>query len=85
MYCFIFFSSSRCDSKMDCPDFSDEAACNFLDICPMYMKELVPKPQSGDPLDVGFSIFINSIPYIDTYNLKFTVNFYIKMEWADDR
>ncbi len=88
--------SKRCDTKFDCDDQSDELYCDYLRVGDNYAKELAPPSSldNGDskekadveqPLVVRINVSIQSLPSIDTVNLKFTADFFLSLRWHDAR
>ncbi len=82
----LYFYSFRCDTKVDCQDKSDELNCTYITIGPDYSKELMPRnSKSKKPVKININISILALPYIDTQQLKFTVDFYLNLSWHDVR
>ena len=50
-----------------------------------YAKAILPVSPEGDPCIIHMNVSILAFPEIDTLNLKFTSDFYIKMRWYDLR
>ena len=95
-----FLFSKRCDTSFDCPDQSDELDCDYLKLGRNYAKELAPPPSHSsnehpnknftsfhdlEELEVGLNITIQSLPSIDTVNLRFTADFFLFLKWHDRR
>lgn len=77
---------NRCDLRLDCPDFSDEAHCSVVDIPKDYHITIPPPPTTeGKPLPIYFTINIISFPSIATEDLTFMTSFELKLRWYDTR
>ena len=70
---------------MDCPDHSDEVFCDLVDFGTHYGGQIVPRPTLAAPLAVTVGVSVLSVPAIATYDLKFTVDFYVTLRWRDSR
>lgn len=78
--------TQRCDLRIDCPDFSDEARCSVVDIPQDYFTNIPPPPTvEGKPLSIYFAINIISFPSIATDDLTFVTSFELKLRWVDKR
>ena len=76
----------RCNTEINCKDKSDEDKCSFLSWDGIaYEKVALPIDQSGEPIIVYMNATILSLPNIDTIGLKYTVDFYLNLRWADGR
>jgi hypothetical protein len=67
--------SSKCDTQIDCEDKSDEPNCDYKN----YAKELVPRDSFRKTAIVYINISILAIPKIETFNLKFTPDFFLNL------
>ena len=82
----VFFYSDKCNTKIDCLDGSDEDNCHFLNHDNHnHAKELFPSSYSGGPCLVYINVSVFAFPNIDSFNLKFTADFYLNLKWYDPR
>ena len=81
----IFNFSKRCDQNIDCLDESDEFHCDYLAFDKLYAKEIPPIKNVQDHLDIHINVSLLDIPYIDNYEMKFSVSFVLKLRWQDFR
>ncbi len=97
----VSYFRNRCDTKFNCPDQSDEIGCDYLKIATNYNKELAPPSRvsytsetilgeqdhndNSHLMIVYLNLSIQALPSIDTVNLKFTVDFFLQLEWYDSR
>ena len=77
--------SSRCNSITDCADKSDEDDCDYLRFSPNYRNQLVPRNSDGTPHVVYVNVSIFALPRIDTFRMKYTVDFFLSLRWRDNR
>jgi hypothetical protein len=70
---------------LNCLDKSDENTCDYLSYGKNNAIQLIPRDQEGIPLKVYMNVSILSIPVIDTVNLKYTIDFSLRMRWYDFR
>ena len=68
-------------------DKSDELEerCPYVSFDNTYAKESVPKANNDEPLIVYANVSILALPFIETVNLKFTVDLVVSMRWHDYR
>ncbi len=78
-----FVFRDKCDTDIDCADKSDEYYCAYLRFGENYAKELIPRDETGNALDVYLNVSILAFPSIDTVNLKFTADFFLNLRWLE--
>ena len=50
-----------------------------------YEKVALPVREDGEPVNIYINASVISLPSIDTNDLRFTVDFYLKLRWKDER
>lgn len=80
-----YIFSQRCDTKFNCRDSSDEFHCHYVIFQTLYAKEIAPMDKDSNDLKIFMNVSILDIPYIDTYEMKFTVSFILRLRWQDFR
>ena len=50
-----------------------------------YEKVALPVREDGEPVNIYINASVMSLPSINTNDLRFTVDFYLKLRWKDER
>ena len=50
-----------------------------------YEKVALPVREDGEPVNIYMNASVMSLPSINTNDLRFTVDFYLKLRWKDER
>ena len=50
-----------------------------------YEKVALPVREDGEPVNIYINASVVSLPSINTNDLRFTVDFYLKLRWKDER
>lgn len=50
-----------------------------------YEKVALPVREDGEPVNIYINASVISLPSINTNDLRFTVDFYLKLRWKDER
>ena len=50
-----------------------------------YEKVALPVREDGEPVNIYIKASVMSLPSINTNDLRFTVDFYLKLRWKDER
>ncbi|XP_068230942.1 uncharacterized protein [Palaemon carinicauda] len=75
----------RCDMIIDCPDKSDEANCNIIQIPFGYSTQLPPPKPTDSPLFIRFFIGIISVREINILGFKMALDVVQELRWKDRR
>ncbi|CAL4120869.1 unnamed protein product, partial [Meganyctiphanes norvegica] len=77
--------SQRCDLRVDCPDASDEKACDALLLPEDYITTLPPPPNTPGPLLLNMTISVTSFTQINIRDMKITIDYDQYISWFDGR